>query len=52
MVALKRKGVSGCDDAPVVTVATGEPKQVTFVYPYYENREFLAFPAALWRSPR
>lgn len=34
-------GAPGCDDAPLVTVERlTEPKNVTMIYPYYENPKF------------
>lgn len=35
---------------PEVKVASGYPKHVTFVYPYYENPEFLAYQARQWTA--
>lgn len=36
------KMIAGWDDAPLTKVRTsGFPKRVTFVYPYYENSDFL-----------
>lgn len=50
-MALKRRvSAPGCDDAPVVTVETGEAKPVTFVYPYYENRTFFSRQAEHWNA--
>lgn len=45
-------GAPGCDDAPVVTVPrTVYPQRdVTLVFPYYENPRFLARQAELWAS--
>lgn len=35
-------GAPGCDDVPLVSIRQGtKPKDVTFVYPYYENPKFL-----------
>lgn len=40
-----------CRDLPTVTVAHGlRPKRVTFIYPYYENRQFLLTQFAHWSS--
>lgn len=41
-------GAPGFDDAPIVAVSHGPPKRVTFVYPYYENPNFLALQLKLW----
>ena len=43
-------GAPGFDDSPRCDVAEGEPKPVTFVYPYYENPVFLARQIAMWRE--
>jgi len=44
-------GAPGCDDAPVVNVPLGKvAKHVTFIYPYYENPEFLARQVAVWNA--
>lgn len=44
-------GAPGFDDAPLVTPPRrvhGERKRVQFVYPYYQNPNFLARQVALW----
>lgn len=41
-------GAPGFDDSPVEDIRLGEPKPVTFVYPYYENPNFLAKQLAVW----
>ena len=41
-------GAPGFDDAPVVTVPLGGRKPVQFIYPYYENPQFLAAQISGW----
>lgn len=45
-------GAPGCDDAPVVTVdrAPVSQRDVTVIYPYYENPKWLAHQARLWAA--
>jgi glycosyltransferase involved in cell wall biosynthesis len=43
-------GAPGFDDAPFVTIPTGQPHGVQFVMPYYENPIFLKRQIALWTS--
>lgn len=49
---LDKMGALGCDDAPVVEVCVGSSplRHVTFIYPYYENPQFLAKQFELWES--
>lgn len=44
--------IQGCDDAETVVVerAAAPQRDVTFIYPYYENPEFLAKQAAVWAN--
>lgn len=42
-------GAPGYDDAPIVRLELGQPKHVTFVYPYYENPQFLEYQLSMWR---
>jgi hypothetical protein len=47
----KRVSVPGCDDAPVIAVQLGEtPKQVTLIYPYYENPQMLRRQVEHWQK--
>lgn len=43
-------GAPGCDDAPMIEIVVSghTSKQVTFVYPYYENPKFLARQIDTW----
>jgi glycosyltransferase involved in cell wall biosynthesis len=42
-------GAPGCDDAPLIDIPIGRTcKLVTFVYPYYENPQFLAKQLCRW----
>lgn len=44
-------GAPGFDDAPMVMLPQrSEPRQITFVYPYYENPRFFAKQLELWKS--
>lgn len=45
-------GAPGCDDAPVVTVSRlrAPQRDVTLVYPYYENPVFLSEQAKVWSA--
>lgn len=44
-------GAPGCDDAPLVEIKIGStPKDVTFVYPYYENPGFLRRQWVAWSA--
>jgi hypothetical protein len=44
-------GAPGCDDAPLVTVANGAAaKDITFVYPYYENPIFFRHQLGVWNG--
>lgn len=43
--------IVGWDDAPIVKLKNNShPKHVTFVYPYYRNRQFLEFQIQGWRK--
>ena len=48
----RRVTAPGCDDAPHVEIAYDptRPKPVTFVYPYYENPQMLAFQVDVWNA--
>ena len=41
-------GAPGFDDAPFVQLSRGQPKDVTFIYPYYENPVFLQYHLMIW----
>lgn len=43
-------GAPGFDNAPLVDVQLGIPKTVTFVYPYYENPNFLQTQLDIWSA--
>lgn len=43
-------GAPGYDDSPMAKIEVGEPKPITFVYPYYENPGFLAYQLDVWRQ--
>ena len=44
-------GAPGCDDAPIIDVELGnKPKDITVIYPYYENRLFLEEQIERWRK--
>lgn len=48
----RRVSAPGCDDAPTVEVRYDptQPKPVTFVYPYYENPQMLAWQVGVWNA--
>src|SRR5262245_9755397 len=39
-----------CRDVPLVTVQAGDPKPLTLILPYYENRAFFGQQLRLWLS--
>ena len=42
-------GAPGFDDAPLVSLPQrAEPREITFVYPYYENPQFLRYQLTRW----
>lgn len=43
-------GAPGFDDSPTRAVACGAPRRITFVYPYYENPQFLERQIDGWRQ--
>lgn len=43
-------GAPGFDDAPLVTLKAGDPKPVQFIYPYYDNPQFLERQLNMWAS--
>jgi hypothetical protein len=43
-------GAPGFDDSPMRDVPTGNPKHVTFIYPYYENPKFLKQQLKMWEQ--
>lgn len=43
-------GAPGFDDSPMATIEIGTAKPITFVYPYYENPQFLAHQLEQWAS--
>lgn len=43
-------GAPGFDDAPIAILSRGVAKTVHFVYPYYENANFLRFQLDAWRA--
>lgn len=41
-------GAPGFDNSPLEEIRLGDPKEITFVYPYYENPSFLATQLQNW----
>lgn len=43
-------GAPGFDDAPLAEISCGPPKDIQFVYPYYDNPMFLTRQLEMWSS--
>lgn len=43
-------GAPGFDDAPLVTISDADVKDVTLIYPYYDNPEFLRTQLSGWEA--
>lgn len=43
-------GAPGFDDSPTRDVSVGDPKEITLVYPYYENPKFFQQQIAMWHG--